>query len=140
MGELLLSLDEVSLAIDHLRHALKVRVVLAQELNHHLSGGEENAKLALSAIQTNLALALVSNPLRYPGHHLEYRQAKELVDSAYATRMKYLGVRHDLTAYTMDIQGTVQELEEDYQLEKETIIKEDMYVYICLCICACVCA
>ena len=73
---------------------------------------------------------MASNPLKFPGHHVEYHEAKALVDNAYAIRMRYLGVRHDQTAYTMDVQGTIKELIDDYKHEKENIIKEELYVNV----------
>ena len=120
VAELLLDLGEIEEATALLRRAVHMRNILVQPRYHPLSNGTENAMMALASVQTNLAYALIQGE-KYPGHHLVYYEARDIIKPAYAIRMKYLGVRAVQTEQTLNVQGLVEELIADYNAEKEKI-------------------
>ena len=126
VGELLLDLGEVEEAISALREGLRIRTILNEPHNHHLSSGSENAAMALASVQTNLSMAIIQGEKR-AHHHQSYFEARDIVKPAYATRMKYLGIRAIQTEQTINVQGLVDELIKDYASEKEKIKLDKKY-------------
>jgi tetratricopeptide (TPR) repeat protein len=120
VGELLLDLGDVKNARAYLEKAVEASAIIAlDEKNHGLCYGRENAFMALASAET----ALADCYLRLGGP-VNYEKCRPLLARAYSTRMKYTGVRSHGTAHTMNLQGILDELVEDWKEELEEEFKD----------------